>query len=229
MDMVVALESAATRTIARPIPAAWRSDERFTDVDTVEQLISAIRDCDGRSDRLLTALVDRGPSDPMASVVVLASLLRLRAGRCGGSSERVDALAGELAVVLAEAWSGELPRQVGRRLANVMSDRAWGRVRTAELKGSWMERLPLDAVPRDLASQDRGPEDIAVAHVAVKQFREAIDRRRDLGPSCLPRAWDTAVELADAADRSMTQRNQWHYARRVLRRHVSPDLELLDI
>lgn len=229
MDMVLALESAATRTIARPIPARWRSDERFADVETVEQLISAIRDCDGRSDELLTALVERGPADPMASVVVLASLLRLRAGRCGGSSERVDALAGELAVVLAEAWSGELPRQAGRRLANVMSDRAWGRVRTAELKGSWMERLPLDAVAGDCASQDRGPEDIAVAHVAVQQFREAIDRQRNLGQSCLPRAWDTAVELAEADDRSMTQRNQWHYARRVLRRHVSPDLELLDI
>lgn len=229
MDMVVALEAAATRTIARPIPAAWRSDERFAGVETVEQLISAIRDCDGRSDRLLTALVDRGPSDPMASVVVLASLLRLRAGRCGGSSERVDALAGELAVVLAEAWSGELPRQAGRRLANIMSDRAWGRVRTAELKGSWMERLPLDAIPGNCASQDCGPEDTAVAHVVVKQFGEAIDRQRCLGHSRLPRAWDTAVELADVDDRSMTQRNQWHYARRVLRRHVSPDLELLDI
>ena len=227
MDIVVALESAATRTTARPIPAAWRSDERFADVDTVEQLISAIRDCDGRSDRLLGALVDRGPHDPVASIVVLASLLRLRAGRCGGSSERVDALAGELAVVLAEAWSGELPRQAGRRLANVMSDRAWGRVRTAELKGSWMERLPLDAAPSDCASQDSGPEAIAVAHVAVTQFRQAIDRRRD--QSSLLRAWETAVELADVEDRSMTQRNQWHYARRVLRRQVSPDLELLDI
>ena len=229
MDMVVALESAATRTIARPIPARWRGDERFADVETVEQLISAIRDCDVRSDRLLAALVDRGPGDPMASVVVLASLLRLRAGRCGGSSERVDALAGELAVVLAEAWNGELPQQAGRRLANVMTDRAWGRVRTAELKGSWMERLPFDAVPGDCASQDRGPEDIVVAHVAVQQFRQAIERQRDLGQNCLPRAWDTAVELADTDDRSMTQRNQWHYARRVLRRHVSPDLELLDL
>lgn len=229
MDMVVALEAAATRTIDRPIPTAWGSDERFADVETVGQLISAIRDCDGRSDRLLGALVDRGPDDPVASVVVLASLLRLRVGRCGGSSERVDALAGELAVVLAEAWSGELPRQAGRRLANVMSDRAWGRVRTAELKGSWMERLPLVAVPGDCASQDRSPEDIAVAHVAVKQLGKAIDRQRGLGQSCLPRAWDAAVELADADDRSMTQRNQWHYARRVLRRHVSPDLELRDI
>lgn len=143
----MALEAAATRTISRPIPSAWRNDERFAGVETVEQLISAIRDCDGRSDRLLTALIDRGPGDPAASVVILASLLRLRAARCGGSSERVDALAGELAVVLAEAWSGDLPRQAGRRLANVMSDRAWGRVRTAELKGSWMERLPLDAAP----------------------------------------------------------------------------------
>ena len=41
------------------------------------------------------------------------------------------------------------------------------------------------------------------------------------------RAWDTAAELVDQVSRSQSDRNRWRYARSVLRRRVSPDLELL--
>src|SRR3954449_321737 len=103
MDMVDALETAARAQPGRPLPTAWQSDARLVDLATVDQLVHAIRKCDGRSDRTLAALIERGPGDASAAVVILTALLRLGLSRCRGDSDRVDALAGELALVLGEA------------------------------------------------------------------------------------------------------------------------------
>jgi hypothetical protein len=229
MDMVRALEASVGAAGGRPLPVAWRGDSRFEGVGSVDGLLSAVRACDDRSDRLLEALVDLGPDDPTAPVVVLAALLRLRAGRCGRSPERLDALASELAVVLAEAWRGELPRPPERRLANVMADRAWGRVRTAERRGRWMEQVPLDVTGPECASSWMSPEEATVAPVTVSQFRARVATARGPRERQLVRAWNAAVELWDVDRETVAERNRWQYAKRVLRRHVSPDLELLDM
>lgn len=229
MDVVRAVEEAADRGSGRPLPRRWRTDDRFAGLSTVDEVISVIRDCGACSDRVLGALVEFGPSDAAASVTILAALLRLRAGRCRGVPERVDALAGELAVVLGEAWRGELPTPPGRRLANVMADRAWGRVRAAERKGLWLNAVPLDAVRVERQSVARSLEDAVVTAVAVEQFRTALDGGDGAGRrGQVARAWDAAVELSDREDRTGAERNRWQYARRVLRRHVTVDLEVVD-
>jgi hypothetical protein len=194
---------------------------------TVDDLISAIRDCGAASDRLLQALLERGPADPSAPVVIVAALLRLCLARCRGDDRRVDDLAGELGVVLGEAWRGTLPTSE-RRLANVMVDRAWGRVRASRRKGDWLHTVGLDAVPDDELAVS-SPEDLIVTQLAVSEFGDQV-RRRAVGPgrrANVAQAWGTAVSLVDRVDRSREERNQWVYARTVLRRHVTPDLELL--
>lgn len=172
-------------------------------------------------------MIDAGPGDAAASVVVLAGLLRLRAGRCAGAPERVDALAGELAVVLAEAWRGELRMDSSRRLANVMADRAWGRVRAAERKGRWLHTEPIETRRAEKAAVVPGPEDQVATAVTVRALHDRLHEPEV--PAPVARAWDTVVELADRDERSQADRNRWQYARRVLRRHVTADLEVVDL
>lgn len=224
------MEEAAERGGGRALPRRWRADSRLVGLLTVRDVISAIRDCDARSDRVLTALVEFGPSDTSAPVTILAALLRLRAARCRGVQERVDALAGELALVLAEAWRGELPRPSGRRLANVMADRAWGRVRAAERRGRWLQAVPIDSGGLERLVVSRAPDDAVATAVAVQQFRTTLDRNDDTERvRQVVRAWDAAVELSDRDDRTGAERNRWQYSRRVLRRYVTVDLELVDV
>ena len=229
MDVVRALEGAARGAGGRPLPLPWRLDERFEGLATIEEMISIVRDLGDESDRVLGALVERGPLDQSASVVVLAALLRLGLARCRGNRERVDAFAAELAVVLGEAWAGEMPVS-RRRLGSVMVDRAWGRVRAAERKGRWLHPVDLDQVADTIAGHVPSPEDTVVTRVAVEEIRRALGSASDddsAGTAMVVRAWDTAVRLVDQAERSQRERNQWRYARTVLRQRVSPDLELL--
>jgi hypothetical protein len=199
-------------------------------LSVIEDVIGAIRNCDARSDCVLAALIEFGPSDTAASVTILAALLRLRAARCRGVPERVDALAGELALVLAEAWRRELPRSPGRRLANVMADRAWGRVRAAERKGRWLQAVPMDSGSVERRVISFALDEAVVTAVAVEQFRSALERSDETGRGRqVVRAWDAAVELAERDDRTGAERNRWQHARRVLRRHVTVDLELVDL
>ena len=141
--------------------------------------------------------------------------------------ERVEAFAAELAVVLGEAWAGELPAS-SRRLGSVMVDRAWGRVRAAERKGRWLQPVELDETVERLAGGVPSPEETVVTRVTVGEFRRSLAAHDDDEVSVMVlRAWDTAAELVDRVDRSQRDRNRWRYARLVLRRRVSPDLELL--
>jgi hypothetical protein len=194
---------------------------------SIDELISVVRDLGDDSDRVLGALVERGPSDPSASVVILAALLRLGLARCRGDGERVDALAAELAVVLGEAWAGELPVSP-RRLGSVMVDRAWGRVRAAERKGRWLHPVELDGAVERIVADVPSPEESVVTRVTVDEFRGALEAKNDDEVSAMVlRAWDTVAGLVEVPDRSQRDRNRWRYARFVLRRRVSPDLELL--
>jgi hypothetical protein len=227
MEVVGALEGAARGTGGRPLPIGWRSDHRLAWLSTIDELISVVRDLGDDSDRVLGALVERGPADPCAPVVILAALLRLGLARCHGDRVRVDAFAGELAVVLGEAWAGELPPSP-RRLGSVIVDRAWGRVRAAERKGRWLRPLELEVAFERGAEQVPAHEEMVVTRVTVQAFRRSLVASTDDEASAMVlRAWDTATDLLDQADRSQRDRNRWRYARFVLRRRVSPDLELL--
>lgn len=174
---------------------------------------------------MLSVLIDRGPEDRLAAELILAALLRLRVGRCRGNQERVDALAGELAVVLAEAWRGELPRPPGRRLANVMADRAWGRVRAAERKGAWQRSEWLNCDVGD-GGWCGSFENKLVEALALSDLADRLD---DHPEGSLGRAWATVVEFSERPPSSGAERNRYQYARRVLRRHVTDDLELVGV
>jgi hypothetical protein len=213
VDVVALLEGGARGAGRRPLPLAWRSDRRLAWLSTIDELISAVRDLGDESDCVLGALMERGPADPCAPIVILAALLRLGLARCHGDRERVDAFAGELAVVLGEAWAGELSPS-HRRLGSVIVDRAWGRVRAAERKGRWLRTVDLDAVTERVADQVLAPEEGVVTQVTVEAFRRSLMANSNDGVSAMVlRAWDTATGLVDQVDRSQRDRNRWRYAR----------------
>jgi hypothetical protein len=226
MDIMRALEWSAKRGSGRPLPPGWRGLAPFAGLATVGEVISLIRNCDDRSDALMEALIGFGPDDRLASEVVLAALLRLHAGRCSGSTERVDTFACELAIALGEAWRGEVRRTPSRRWVNALGDRAWGRVRTAAVKHRHVEHVSFDPAAATWASAGSGWDDGVVASVAVEQFETVLAAgEAEVAPEVV-RAWRTATALWDREGRSQTERNRWQHARRVLRRHVTPDLEL---
>jgi hypothetical protein len=229
MDIIRALEWSAKRGGGRLLPPGWRALEPFAGLTTVGEVISLIRRCDDRSDELMEALIGLGPDDRLAPEVVLAALLRLHAGRCSGSSERVDTLACELAIVLGEAWQGEVRRTPGRRWVNVLGDRAWGRVRTADVRHSHVEHVSFDPSAATWATATSVWDEGVVASVAVGQFESVLAASEtEVAPEVV-RAWQTATSLWDRESRTQTERNRWQHARRVLRRHVTPDLELVHL
>ena len=233
MDVVLALETDARRCGGRPVPIAWRDDPCLAELLTIVGVVSAVRACDARSDRVLAALVERSVTDPTASVVAIAALMRLRVGRCGGVRERVDAFAGELAIVFGEAQRGELSLD-GRRLANVITDRAWNRVRSAERKGRWIRPADPGSQAFERGTSVRSAEDEIVDRVTLAELQDSLAAARSKGTKAeqVAKAWDTAVELADGTGghwRSESDRNRWRYARGVVRRHVTADLELVDL
>jgi hypothetical protein len=68
-----------------------------------------------------------------------------------------------------------------------------------------------------------------VASVAVGQFESVLEASEtEVAPEVV-RAWQTATSLWDRESRTQTERNRWQHARRVLRRHVTPDLELVHL
>ena len=229
MDIVDVVDAEIERLGCGPLPALWRRDPRLARLGSVAEVVCAIRECDAGSDCVLRALVERGPDDGTAAVVVLAALAKLRLGRCRGAQDRMAALLSELAVVLGEAWVGEF--DVGRsRLAGAMVDRAWGKARRSE-------RYETTALSDGLAAHSRlepGVEDHgqvavecarAVAETRARLARVAA-REGDRGAAVV-RAWNVYARLLDKEDRSSLERNQVIHARKVLRRSFTPDLELV--
>jgi hypothetical protein len=193
-------------------------------------MIVQIRQAGESSDLIVRRLLARGQTDPFAAALVVASLVRLGLRRCRGDRDRLAALVSELAIVVGEAWAGAIPES-DRRLAHVLVDRAWGRVRAIERKGRWVRAVDLDAVADALPASAPGPEHVVVSRVAFEEFRGVLASGRtrgdvvDRGP--VLRAWNTVADLMDRPAWSQQERNQWRYARQVLRRRVSPDLELV--
>ena len=108
-----------------------------------------------------------------------------------------------------------------------MADRAWGRIRLTERRGRRLRTVPMDSRLAEAVAAVPGPEDEISTSVSVR----ALDRRLHdpWVPRPVVRAWETVVELAEQDERTLADRNRWQYARRVLRRHVTADLELVDM
>jgi hypothetical protein len=188
---------------------------------SIEGLIEQIRELDDTSDRALRALLQAGRDDEYAVEMVVVALMPLLLSRCVGSSDRVDEMIGELAIVIGEAGRHGLPPS-DRRVANVLLDRAWGRVRRAAQRVH--EAVATDPLDLGWSVVDRAldPAEVAVGRVALEELLRSLESRRRSHRATV-RAWNLAVGLADLEERSRSDRVRLKYARRVLRRSFVAD------
>ena len=108
-------------------------------------------------------------------------------------------------------------------MANVLLDRAWGRVRRPARR----IREPSVADPIELSWRlvDPAPDpaDLAVGRVALDGLVRSMTSAAASHASTV-RAWNTAVSLAEVDERSASDRIRLKYARKVLRRSLPADL-----
>jgi hypothetical protein len=219
MDVCQALEIALRRSCA---VERWSDDPVLADSNGLDDLIREIRVLGDRSDEALRALVRAARRDPHAVEATVVALLPLALSRCRGSQDRADELIGELVIVIAEAAQRGLPLSP-RRVANVLVDRAWGRVRGPSRR----VRQPVMVDPVELGWRlvDRGPDpaDVAISRMMLDALVQAV-RAKASSQAATARAWNVAVSLADVESRSVSDRVRLKYARRVLRRSLAADL-----
>jgi hypothetical protein len=221
MNVCRLLEADLDRERAGRLPPSWTQDPTLGLCHSVDDVLRDVRRLDARSDQLLAALIDRGLSDKRAVSVVIVALLPLVLARCTGGRTQVDELIGELAIVIAEAAAGELAPS-GRRVANRLVDRAWGRVRLPARRVC--RPLPIDPIEMDLrAGRGLDPADVAALRVDLER---SVRWLSVAGPAygATVRAWNTAVDLVDADSRTPSELSRLKHARRVLRRSRVADL-----
>jgi hypothetical protein len=223
MDVCRRLEDELMRLATRGgVPTAWVSDESLCTYDTLQDVVGTIRDLSEDSDDLLNALLARSGHDPLAVSTIAVALCPLALRRCADRRDRVDELVGELVIAVGEAAAGGLPpSRRPRRMANRLLDRAWGRVRLPARRVT--EPVVHDPVRLGTGLADRGPapETVAVERVALGELRRFLAAP---GHGSLARAWNTAVSLAEAEERSRADRIRLSYARKVLRRSLGSRL-----
>jgi hypothetical protein len=200
-----------------------RLDVRHLGVGTsVDELINVIRALGQASDDALRAVLQTVDRDRYAVEIVIVALAPLVLSRCRHSPDRADELIGELAIVTAEAARDGLPPS-GRRVANVLLDRAWGRVR----KPARRVRKPvvIDAVDLGWRLVDREPDpaDIADDRIMLDGMAARL-RARSSSCTSVVRAWNLALRLADVEEPSASDRIRLKYARQVLRRSLAAEL-----
>jgi hypothetical protein len=201
--------------------ARWSQDSVLSGYRRVEELIDDIRSLATASDAAVRALVGAAVADDRAAATLVVALLPLSLSRCAGSRDRVDELIGELAIVIAEAAISGLPPS-RRRLANVLLDRAWARVRVPARR----VREPVVADPVDLGrlvDPQPDPADVAVGRVALEGLVRSMATAESWQATTV-RAWNTAVALAEVEQRTYAERIRLKYARKVLRRALSAEL-----
>jgi hypothetical protein len=187
----------------------------------VDELIAEIRALGDDSDDVLRALLRAADRQGYAVEIVIVALLPLALSRCRHSRDRVDELIGELAIVIAEAAREGLPAS-RRRVANILLDRAWGRAR--EPARRVREPVVMDGLDLGWRLVDRSPDpaDVAVDRVMLDGLAERL-RARASSHASVVRAWNVAVSLADAEERSSSDRIRLKYARQVLRRSFAAE------
>jgi hypothetical protein len=221
VDVCRTLETSVSQVRPSPVPAAWRDDGVSGTCSTVEDVIVGVRRLDRRSDELLSALVRRARSDPLAASTAMVALLPLAMARCASGRGQVDELVGELAIVIGESGCGCV---AGTRLANRLVDRAWSRMRRRDQRGR-------RAVARDptwlMGSLADSGSDLAESAACRVDLERAVDWLASAGPTfrAASRAWNTVLYLSGVEERSPSARRRLRYARRVLRR--SPVAELV--
>jgi len=205
----------------RSLPGEWRVDRRLDAVESVDEVVSAIRVLDEQSDVVLRALLDVRERKQTAGELILAALVPFMLTRCVGRPDRVDEFVAELAIVIGEEREAGVLRSTTRRLANQLLDRAWGRVRLPARRVHQPIAVDPVRLHRRLLAIEPDPADVAIEHVDLAAAKELLAgcRRSD---AAVDRAWRTAVHLIDVDGRTERERQQLNYARRILRQSIGP-------
>ncbi len=203
----------------RPVPDEWCNGRRLDRMESVEDLVAAVRSLDQRSDEVLRALLEADTQQETASEVILAALVPFVLARCAGRPDRVDEFLAELAIVIGEERQGGILRSTTRRVANQLLDRAWGRVRLPARRVHQPIAVDPARLHRRLLAAEPDPADIAVEHVDLASaYDQMVALRRS--DTAVDRAWKTAAQLIDVEGRTERERQQLNYARRILRQSI---------
>ncbi|MCU1390663.1 MAG: hypothetical protein JWL72_4001 [Ilumatobacteraceae bacterium] len=222
MDIFTNLEAQLRLHHRQPIPVAWRADLTIEGLDSLQDVIAAVRRLNDDSDPVVRALLSVGRDDSVASAVLTVGLIPLTICRCRGRRALVDELVGELALVIGEIRERGVPA-TDRRLASLLVDRAWDRVRSRGRRSSRV--IPVDPAevqfPDDTSWGD--PARVAVNRVVLEAVRADLVRSASERRPVID-AWNSAVVLSDRPSRTASERDRWKYVRRQLRRQFPPDL-----
>lgn len=205
----------------RALPGEWRVDRRLDAVESVDEVVAAIRRLDKQSDIVLRALLEVRDRQQTAGELILAALVPFVLARCVGRPDRVDEFAAELAIVIGEEREAGVLRSTTRRVANQLLDRAWGRVRLPARRVHRPIAVDPVRLHRRLLAIEPDPADVAIEHVDLAAANELLAGCRG-SDAAVDRAWRTAVHLIDVDGRTERERQQLNYARRILRQSIGP-------
>ncbi len=206
----------------RGLPLSWRTDPVLTELGSVEAVVGVVRRIGADSDRVTGALLGLGPADGLVVPVVVAALGPLVVARCRGDRAAADDLVTELTIAVAEAQRDGLEPS-GRRLVNVLLDRAWDRHRAPTRRPDPAVVVDPAVLGGSLVSPAAGPDRVAVNRVALVEFRDQLAASA-VAQGALVRSWNSALELAASERATQAERDRWKYVRAQLRRHGSADL-----
>lgn len=220
MNICEVLERDLRRVTRGQVPPDWRGVSGLETLDRIDDLTRAIRRLDLDSDRVVAALLASGAHDEVATSALVVALLPLVLARCRGRRDCMDEMIGEIALVIVAVREAS-PIATHRRLASVLVDRAWDRVRRPWRRPS----LSLSTGIPELAAVDCGddPETAAVDRVAVLQIRGMLAAEGNSGRSVVA-AWNSVIELSEREHRTRSETDRLKYARHLLRRRLGPEL-----
>ena len=222
MDIFTNLEAQLRLHRYQPVPAGWLTDPVLGGLESLQGVIAAVRRLNDDSDAVVGALLSIGRGDAVASAVLMAGLIPFSICRCGGRRALVDELVGELALVIGEIEERGVPT-TDRRLASLLVDRSWDRVRSRNRRSTRV--IPVDPVEVQFADDTSwgDPARVAVNRVALETVRADLVRTGSLRRPVID-AWNSAMELADRPSLTGSERDRWKYVRRQLRRQFPSDL-----
>jgi hypothetical protein len=222
MDICRTLDRELARAAASGLPETWLSVPGLTGHISVDGLVAAARHIGDESDEVVLALLNVAEATQLADCIIVGAMVALVRARCKRGVILVDDLIAEVAIAVAEARRGGLPR-TERHLVNVLLDKAWDRVCAPYQRARRVLLVSPDRVASLPGSDEEEPERVVVNRVAVADLRAHIRRTAGATPSAV-RAWNSAVELVDVPRKSRVQLDRWKYVRAQLRRQGSPDL-----
>lgn len=188
MDVCTCLESELFRAFRHVIPPRWRLDPSLAGFESLLDVVEAIKNLDGRSDEIVTALITRGRDDPVVVTVIVVALLPLLLARCAHDRNRVDELVGELAIVISEFDSRCFSRWPAKAATRLL-DRAWGRIRVPARRIQRLEPFDSLELCNHLIDVQADPERVVVNRVALHTVRDNL-AASGRGYQSVVRAWN---------------------------------------